>query len=309
MALNETFVAILLQLPQQDLLVSVQRVCKRWNQIIHDSPAIRRHLFIDSADTTTRVSTHRILNPLLTKAFPSLFEQTAPERPTAETRVRRNRLNGLFRDSELCKRMGEPGGERVYDTDVRDGLAAQEKMNPFLRSDASWLRMHISDPPVRHVCVQYCLMPYGNQAGARDSYHFVVPIDGQGLRMGDLHSSLLAAFGPSMMYGLVWPLQVPGTQDAWQCELDNFKRTEGGDADKHHHVAHVEPDLVVAIIEIQHFFPHSHGPLISKGEVFCIENLVKNQYGNFIASEINKRRPETFALDPETSIWPNRCFH
>lgn len=313
LALDDTLIPILLQMDQQDLLVSAQRVCKRWYRIIRHTAAIRRHLFFDIADISTTRSKRRILNPLLVKAFPSLFEDTTVERCTAETAVRRERERTLLTGTELYKTMDKPGiwrrrTIRSKRMELEDELAAQEKTNPFLREDASWLRMHVSDPPVRRVCVQYVWRWIYHSAAVRDKRHFAVQIGGQGLRMGDLYCSLLAVAPYTYAEGLLWPLHVPDAQDMRQCEmeiLDPWNRREPNE--EPHYEAHAESDLVVAITGAYGYSLQPRDRILhSVGEMFCHELLVKKQYGNFIGPETIKRFPKRDAADLASPLWALR---
>lgn len=313
LALDDTFIAILLQMDQQDLLVSAQRVCKRWHDVIHQTAAIRRHLFFDITEIPATPSKHRILNPLLVKAFPSLFEDTTSERCTAETAVRRGQERTLFTGTRLYEKMAKPSiwrrtKRRMKWMELGDELAAQEKTNPFLRKDASWLRMHVSDPPVRRVCVQYVLKYIYYSDAVRDKRHFAVQIGGQGLRMGDLYSSMLSVAPWAYADGLLWPLRVPDAQEMRQCEMeisDPWNRKEPNEEPRYE--GHAEPDLVVATTEAYGYSFHPRDSILaSVGEIFCHEHLAKKQYGNFIGPETLKRFPKRAAVDLGLPLWVRR---
>ncbi|KAF2721129.1 hypothetical protein K431DRAFT_285170 [Polychaeton citri CBS 116435] len=77
---------ILLQLPQQDLLL-VQRVCSKWHNIINSSKVLLAALFMHPGPTTAGIPIGPTqLNPLLESRFPSFFDNKLPHtrwQPTA----------------------------------------------------------------------------------------------------------------------------------------------------------------------------------------------------------------------------------
>ncbi|KAL1597019.1 hypothetical protein SLS60_008601 [Paraconiothyrium brasiliense] len=131
---------ILAALPPRDLLLA-QRVCKQWHSLISTSPILQYLLYFRSYPTTScspSTSTYT-LNPLLTSAFPFLFspKDVGPAERADDWDVE-------WGDLEL---------PAAVDGNVKPFIYSSFGRNPpaFRRKEASWRRMHISNPPVRTV--------------------------------------------------------------------------------------------------------------------------------------------------------------
>lgn len=70
---TELLERVLLQTDMRTLLVSVQRVCRRWNELITTSPSLQKHLFLQPDHRLLRQGEVRIKNPLLAKYFTDWF--------------------------------------------------------------------------------------------------------------------------------------------------------------------------------------------------------------------------------------------
>lgn len=62
LGIGEMLEKILLSLPEQDLLIAANRVCKTWNTFIKDSPLLQQKLFFEPAPGPSRL---RLVNPQL----------------------------------------------------------------------------------------------------------------------------------------------------------------------------------------------------------------------------------------------------
>lgn len=140
LATPELLALILIHLDQQTLLAKAQHVCTTWRDVIHDSPALRRHLFLYIPNTEPhRLPEERVLNPLLAKMFPSWFVHLAGDdnhSPGQRPPVRNLPMRGFPKQITQST---------LYVTRGDD--------NPFLRREASWMQMHVSDPPTRSVAL------------------------------------------------------------------------------------------------------------------------------------------------------------
>ncbi|OJD40525.1 f-box domain protein [Diplodia corticola] len=165
---------VLSKLPMRDLLLA-QRVCKGFNTAIASSPTLQQALFFrplpataapppSSAsvkllhspdDTPTTEAWER--NPLLALAFWPWFDRSTP----------RSRFSAPFWDPETFETLP---------------LAAETTRFAFLRSEASWRRMLVTQPPV----AELNLMLVTHAMGGDDlDYASISP--GNGVRMGLLY--------------------------------------------------------------------------------------------------------------------------
>jgi hypothetical protein len=137
LAIPELLALILIHLDQRSLLTKAQRVCKLWRDVLHASPALRRHVFFYvPATEPRRLPEEKTLNPVLAEVFPPWFTQFAVTggidgpRPRSQPRPQAHKK---LQQSKLYTARGED--------------------NPFLRKCASWMHMHVSDPPTRSVAL------------------------------------------------------------------------------------------------------------------------------------------------------------
>lgn len=100
---------ILLQLDTQTLLMA-QRTCQTWYRIIQESVPIQKALFFAPTDSSS--TNTKVQNPLLAKMFPSFFKPN----PTLLASV--------------------------------DMLQRPEKLEAYIRPEASWRRMLVQQPPI-----------------------------------------------------------------------------------------------------------------------------------------------------------------
>lgn len=124
MVLNTTELLepILLYLDMRSLLTSALRVCRRWRDLIQGSAPLQRALFFECEET--RAGSHEItFNPLLVECFPLLFDFTSIPSPDG--------FNNL----------------------AIEALPIGRRRVAFDRLDASWRRMHMRKPPVKHVAL------------------------------------------------------------------------------------------------------------------------------------------------------------
>jgi hypothetical protein len=127
----------MLQLDLRSLLVSAQRVCTSWYLTVATSPSLQCALFL-RADFS-RPSSCRYGNPLLQEVFPSWFGSDYPPCPKKKSSERHSnempKEQQVFNSLPLC-RSSQPRGARN---------------SSFLRPEASWKRMLISQPPIRRL--------------------------------------------------------------------------------------------------------------------------------------------------------------
>lgn len=305
---DEVFVAILLQLDQQDLLVSAQRVCKRWNEFIHHTASIRRYLFLDMPDTAALPSRRRrrTFSPLLTKAFPTFFQQTvdkcsattSPQQLLSDVKLQKQTL--------LYERMNAPSGLQPELPSITEELKTHEAGNPFLRPDASWLRMHVSDPPARNICIQHYVNWTNRGVTVRHKVHVGARIS-DGLRMGDLYSSMLALAGTSKFDGLLWPMKIAETDQ--QCAMSvhelwpSYFASSSPSSSSEHHEAHAEPDLVISARAMYGIVLVDKVPFHSAGHVFFQQQLAETEHANFVARAINQQREREFRMRDGEPSW------
>ncbi|KAL2127958.1 hypothetical protein VTI74DRAFT_9923 [Chaetomium olivicolor] len=146
---------ILLHVDLRTVLVSCQRVSRRWHTIIASSPPLQRHLFLlPSLDTPSPSSNSSsnsvpspklrlIQNPLLKAAFPCLFDiESWGHEPWQVAEGVLPCCCG-FRSARIFN-YGEPNKrEWLPMGDMREG---KRRHLAFVRKGASWQRMLVSQP-------------------------------------------------------------------------------------------------------------------------------------------------------------------
>lgn len=111
---------ILLNLDMRSLLTSAPRVCRQWRDVIRGSIWLQRALFFECEEKPSG-SNEVTFNPLLVELFPILFDFAGAPSPRG--------LNDL----------------------AIEALPIGRRRVAFYRRNASWRRMHMRQPPVRHV--------------------------------------------------------------------------------------------------------------------------------------------------------------
>lgn len=114
LATPELLESILLHVDMRTLLVSAQRVCRGWKDLISTSPQLQQVLFLQGDSSRNPASA--IANPLLAELFPPWF--------------------GTVSD--------------IADLAIEE-LPVGKRTGAFYRPDASWRRMHICQPPARRL--------------------------------------------------------------------------------------------------------------------------------------------------------------
>ena len=145
----------------------------------------------------------RIRNHLLGKAFPTWFDDNVYFQAVTSNRWHNNNLQSAIVSSGytegFMQRLAEAwvnNNTQRTESPPRDlatalgttGLfkAQGAVENPFLHTDASWLHMHVSDPPVRKVG----LFQGNSGSGDEDTIREIAYPDG--LRMGQFYALVLA---------------------------------------------------------------------------------------------------------------------
>ncbi|KXJ87466.1 hypothetical protein Micbo1qcDRAFT_215835 [Microdochium bolleyi] len=175
--------AILLGLPQRDLLVAAQRVSQAWRAHITTSPLLMRRLFLHYYDPRAQDAPlqHREHSSLLLDYFPELIVHDLPTKETS-----------LARPSPRI---------RALDPHLEKAFAA--RLN---RPEASWQLMHVAMQPVRRIA-KFEVRRYGPPSFAVSSARFLELEDfPHGLRMGDLHCEALMRLRPECNWNPPIPL-------------------------------------------------------------------------------------------------------
>lgn len=159
------------------------------------APPLRRQLYLDAGDSgsPTGLLRRRVLNPLLVEAFPAWFSHQVMD----ESRHSRNHS-----EKTSAKQLQNTG---MYTT-------RREKDNPFLRRNASWLNMHVADPPVRSVALHRIrfVQPIKEKSFAHRVYfpvgmrmmHLYLLTLPEGVSLEDMHAGFQVLWAPSTEDGL-----------------------------------------------------------------------------------------------------------
>jgi len=161
LSIPELFEAILSQLPLRTLLTAAQRVSRYWRATITGSLRLQRLLFLQpqpqpQAQDGVFDDRNRVLNPLLAEAFPPWY----PPRPESS-----RYSHTVFGTLPMTR--------------------ASSNMKAFLRPQASWRLMFISQPPPLKLG---CWMSKQFVFGQLPEHQFKIQSFPSGLRMGTLYS-------------------------------------------------------------------------------------------------------------------------
>lgn len=166
----EILQTILLNLSQQDLLISAQRVCWKWHEVVRHSPALQEALFLRPAASHGPLAAELEFNPLLQSRFPGFFDGSQYEKtPTdvlgpwdtaAWVRGWPPATNDSFEDFEVRESEAGKAEARYFGIDflkpsprkVQQDLPDQSRSQSldketaarllaYARSGASWRRM------------------------------------------------------------------------------------------------------------------------------------------------------------------------
>lgn len=110
---------VLLKLDLKTLLISAQRVCRSWHELIEASPSLQYHLFLRPAPN----SAAKAVNPLLAEKFPHWFPSSVGE-------------------GDVSSMVFEPEDLETYELVQEDCMAA------FKHDRATWRRMLPRQPPI-----------------------------------------------------------------------------------------------------------------------------------------------------------------
>lgn len=177
---GELIEEILQHVDMQTILVSAQRVCRKWNATVTCSHRIQRLLFFEPlpeaephpSDDAAGPSME--VNPLLLRHFWFLFasdDQWSGSSPEKPLRTPIN-LDAMVFDEWNAK-------PSIASGDRRDNES-------FAEPSASWRRMLVSQPPPRKVGY---IKEYGHLARMGPSQHYIITLP-DGLRMGLLWDSI-----------------------------------------------------------------------------------------------------------------------
>jgi len=124
--INELLENILLHADTRTLLISGQRVCRDWNEMIKASPRLQEHLFLKPSTFPVSDKCHRLRNPLLEDILWAQF-------------FLKQQQNS---ESKLADVSRFPLRE-----------ADRLKLKTYLRKDASWKQMLLQQPPTSSIGV------------------------------------------------------------------------------------------------------------------------------------------------------------
>lgn len=122
LAIPELLEPILLNLDMRSLLTSALRVCRQWRDLIQGSTLLQKALFFKCEEEQAG-SDEVTFNPLLVELFPLFFNFAGTPSPRG------------FNDLAI------------------ESLPIGRRRVAFYRLNASWRRMHMRQPPVKHVAL------------------------------------------------------------------------------------------------------------------------------------------------------------
>lgn len=202
----DTLHLILQDFDEQFILTVAQRVCKDWHFLINHDKHFKARLFLGlPKDTHSR---QRVINPLLCERFPHFFGTYNIE-------------HGKLVENKSAVALD------WYKSLARDAEDAAQ--SPLLYPQASWRRMHITNPPTMRI------FDYGVKEGFNYNLDLTIKKYPKGLRMEDLYKHSLPAdpvkFGDQCQR-IEWPLgllfrlpedlldRLPPMQYATTCTFD-----------------------------------------------------------------------------------------
>ena len=123
---SELLECIMIHLPERDVLVNAQQVCRLWHSLIATSPTLQQILGFQPSQST-KTSQEGIVNPILASCFFPWFRSFEIDAP-------RNAIERLdFRNL--------------------DWNCSPRKREAYRRKDASWRRMLAVQPPVQYFSI------------------------------------------------------------------------------------------------------------------------------------------------------------
>lgn len=130
------------QLDMQTLLISIQRVCKAWRDIVKASHSLQRALFFEpvAALDNSNIMNKRVINPLLQEIFTPFFPGPGePSDRSAQVRMKNEPFAFMDKPARGI------GSEKTRPVTKISGAACRDA---FLRKEASWRKMQIQQPTV-----------------------------------------------------------------------------------------------------------------------------------------------------------------
>lgn len=201
-SIPELFEAILLNLDMIELLLLAPRVCRRWHDVIGQSPAIQQALYFSpvpakspsrsgESDGDDAAAIKPVLNPLLVKQFAPCFFDFG-------SKAYFRRANAFYSMPWTVR----PRREVPTGGGVIESLPSYPQLDPpgpndqadrrrFTRSGASWRRMLVSQPPPVQVGCLWSEELRDTRPWRTPFWHTKVPLNVDplvaGLRMGELY--------------------------------------------------------------------------------------------------------------------------
>lgn len=141
---------ILMYLPEQDLLVAAQRVCRQWRYIIKNTKVLQEALFLCPSQDSSTVSSGLRLNPLLQCRFPALFDGLWHAK-TLTTVV------GPWGTMDWSRGTIHHGPSLDAEPESGPDATALARMDAYSRSTASWRKMAPCSPAPTELQASYAL--------------------------------------------------------------------------------------------------------------------------------------------------------
>ncbi|KAK8086770.1 hypothetical protein PG994_001744 [Apiospora phragmitis] len=203
----ELLQSILLCVDEQTLLVSAQRVSRRWRDAIATSPRLQKTLFLQPDESAAAVRDARP-NPFLSRAFPFFFDDLLTARRPGERGVVWAKSDVVTAQAPV---LDQPRSTNPIIYQLPQWPRLWTKRHAFGHPTASWRRMLVHQPPV---AVADVLLP---MQGGMPLHWLQLEAAGQALRMQDLLLSVFRQFRVSY-----------DGQDVTSSELDD-RDGEGGE--------------------------------------------------------------------------------
>lgn len=147
----ELFDSVLFLVDIRTILVSGQRVCKQWRELINKSPLLQQHLFLVPSPfqgtwspENVRPHPRRRINPLLQELFPELVPRDSDSDLQEDDEI----------DSNGDDSQATPRAISRYNANAKDLYSSMplymrrsEEDSPLHRDGATWKDMLVAQPP------------------------------------------------------------------------------------------------------------------------------------------------------------------
>jgi hypothetical protein len=145
----ELLECVILNLSIQDALINASRVSRAWYNIIQHSPRLQQHLFFAPKNVSPTGRCEWTKNPLLAEKFPAWFRDV---RETGRWFLDQNDIQNYMEHPGPYKSFSFTDEWTMKDSD----WAARP--DAYARPEASWRRMLVMQPSVKHFRILYAQM-------------------------------------------------------------------------------------------------------------------------------------------------------